>query len=173
MVDDQGAVVAVGVVGEVAVRGPVVMKGYWDDPDATASAFVDGWYRTGDVGRFDEDGYLFLLDRLKDLIITGGSNVYGREVEDVLARHDRVAEVAVVGLPDPKWVEAVTAVVVPIGDDPLPIDEFLELCDNHLARFKRPRRWIVRESLPKNNYGKVLKRQLRQELSSEEPTSQA
>lgn len=165
LVDSDGHEVPVGEIGEVVVRGPVVMSGYWKNDAATAEAFADGWYHTGDLGRFDEEGYLYLLDRLKDLIISGGSNVYGREVEDVLLLHPDVADVAVIGVPDPKWVEVVTAVIVPRGERVPEVAELVAVCDAHLARFKLPRRWEFRADLPKNAYGKVLKRELRAALA--------
>jgi acyl-CoA synthetase (AMP-forming)/AMP-acid ligase II len=164
-----GDEVPTGDIGEVVVRGPVVMKGYWKDPAATEEAFAGGWYHTGDLGRFDDEGYLHLLDRLKDLIISGGSNVYGREVEDVLLLHPEVADVAVIGLPDVKWVEVVTAVIVPKPGCQPNVEELTALCGAHLARFKLPRRWEFREQLPKNAYGKVLKRELRSMLAAEDP----
>ena len=167
LVAPDGDEVPTGEIGEVVVRGPVVMKGYWKDAPATEEAFAGGWYHTGDLGRFDEDGYLYLLDRLKDLIISGGSNVYGREVEEVLLLHPDVAEVAVIGLPDAKWVEVVTAVIVPKPGHQPSVAELVAVCEAHLARFKLPRRWVFHEQLPKNAYGKVLKRELRAVLSSE------
>lgn len=172
ILDDEGHIAPVGSIGEVVIAGPVVMRGYWQNPEATAEAFAGDWYHTGDVGYFDEDGYLYLLDRLKDLIITGGSNVYGREVEEVLARHGGIAEVAVIGLPDPKWVEVVTAVIVPTSpDSPPAVEELKALCDTQLARFKHPRRWEFVASLPRSSYGKVLKRELRSQLEPMLPSA--
>ncbi len=159
-------VLPAGSVGEVGVRGPVVMRGYWRDDDATAAAFANGWYHTGDIGRFDDEGYLYLLDRVKDLIITGGSNVYGREVEDVLLRHPDVVEAAVIGVPDRIWGEVVTALVVARHGRTPAVAELEALCAERLAGYKKPRRWEFVTSLPKNGYGKVLKRELRNERAA-------
>lgn len=146
-----------GEPGEVLVRGDTVMLGYWRDGPATETALRGGWLHTGDIGRMGEDGYLTLLDRSKDLIISGGTNIYPREVEEVLITHPRVHEVAVVGRPDPEWGEVVVAFVV--GD--APPDELDALCLAHIARFKRPKDYVFARSLPKSNYGKVLKSELR------------
>jgi len=168
VVDDRGTAVPAGEVGEIVVRGDVVMSGYWEQPDATADAIRDGWLHTGDVGSFDADGYLTLRDRSKDLIISGGMNIYPREVEEALLRHDAVTAVAVVGRPDPVWGEAVVAFVVATDPTSAPsIDELDELCLAHIARYKRPKEYRFVESLPTNNYGKVLKRELREQLDQE------
>jgi long-chain acyl-CoA synthetase len=158
--DDEGRPLPVGEVGEVCVRGDTVMQGYWQQPDATAAALRDGWLRTGDVGRLDEEGFLTLLDRIKDLIISGGSNIYPREVEEVLLQHPAVQEASVVGRRDDEWGEVVVAYVV----TQLPVDpaELDALCQQHIARFKRPRHYRFVPSLPKNHYGKVLKTDLRE-----------
>jgi long-chain acyl-CoA synthetase len=164
--DDQ--LLPAGETGEVLVRGDTVMRGYWHDPEATASALRGGWLHTGDLGVLDEDGFLTLKDRSKDLIISGGSNIYPREVEEVLLRHPAVAEVSVVGQPDRDWGEIVVAFVVGRADAPrADPDELDALCLDHLARFKRPKRYVTIEALPKNNYGKVLKTVLRQRLAEE------
>ena len=157
-------------LGEVLVRGDSVMTGYWRNPTATEDALRGGWLHTGDVGAFDVDGFLTLKDRSKDLIISGGSNIYPREVEEVLARHPAVAEVSVVGAPDRDWGEVAVAFVVPAAGaapDPAALDA---LCLEHLARFKRPKRYVTLEGLPKNNYGKVLKTELRRRLAAAEET---
>ena len=156
-----------GEIGEVLVRGDSVMTGYWRDPDASGRTLRGGWLHTGDVGALDEDGFLTLKDRSKDLIISGGSNIYPREVEEVLLRAPGVAEVSVIGEPDPDWGERVVAFVVAAGDtaEPASLDA---LCLAHLARFKRPKRYVFIDSLPKNNYGKVLKTELRARLAGEE-----
>ena len=138
------------------------MAGYWKQPDATAEALRGGWLHTGDVGSFDADGFLTLRDRSKDMIISGGSNIYPREVEEVLLRHPAVLEAAVVGKPDPEWGEAVVAFVVPREGQSLDAAALDSLCLEQLARFKRPRDYLFETSLPKNNYGKILKRDLRQ-----------
>lgn len=168
VVDDAGVALPVGEVGEVVVRGDVVMSGYWRQADATADALRHGWLHTGDVGSFDVDGYLTLRDRSKDLIISGGMNIYPREVEETLLRHGGVAAASVVGRPDPEWGEAVVAFVVPAdgADAPTPA-ELDALCLDHIARYKRPKDYRFVESLPTNNYGKVLKRELRAQLDGE------
>ncbi|WP_031404682.1 AMP-binding protein [Thiomonas sp. FB-Cd] len=158
--DAQGDVVAAGETGEVCVRGDVVMNGYWRQPEATAATIVDGWLRTGDVGRMDEHGFLTLLDRSKDVIISGGTNIYPREVEEALLTHDDVVEVAVIGRPDPEWGEQVVAYIVSSrGVDAMALDAH---CLAHIARFKRPKHYRFVATLPKNNYGKVLKTTLRE-----------
>jgi long-chain acyl-CoA synthetase len=158
--DEQGRECAVGDSGEVCVRGDVVMQGYWNDPAATAAALRDGWLWTGDIGRLDDDGFLTLLDRSKDLIVSGGANVYPREVEEVLLRHPQVAEVSVIGRPDAEWGEVVVAYMVLRGEvDPASLDAH---CLAHIARFKRPKHYRFVAELPKNNYGKVLKTALRE-----------
>lgn len=167
VVDETGAALGVGETGEIVVRGDVVMTGYWEQPDATADTIRDGWLHTGDVGSFDDDGFLTLRDRSKDLIISGGMNIYPREVEETLLRHDAVAAVSVVGRPDPEWGEAVVAFVVATdADHPPTTDQLDQLCLEHIARYKRPKEYRFLESLPTNNYGKVLKRELREQLSN-------
>jgi acyl-CoA synthetase (AMP-forming)/AMP-acid ligase II len=158
--DAAGRVLPAGETGEVCVRGDVVMQGYWRNPEATASALRDQRLWTGDVGAFDADGFLTLKDRSKDLIVTGGANVYPREVEEVLLRHPAVAEAAVVGKPDAEWGEAVVAFIVARGAVPAR-EELDQLCLGNIARFKRPKEYRFVEQLPKNHYGKVLKRELR------------
>ena len=157
---------APGEVGEVLVRGESVMRGYWRDPEATAYALRGGWLHTGDLGALDEDGYLTLHDRSKDVIISGGSNIYPREVEEALLRHPGVQEVSVVGQPDPEWGEVVVAFVVAPGVGAPELDQ---LCLNHIARFKRPKHYHFVGALPKNNYGKVLKTELRTRLRAPRP----
>ncbi len=148
-----------GEAGEVCVRGEVVMAGYWQQPEATAAAIRDGWLWTGDIGRLDADGFLTLLDRSKDLVISGGNNVYPREVEEVLLQHPAVAEVAVIGRPDAQWGEVLVAFVVPRG--PLDAASLDAHCLSLIARFKRPKAYRFVADLPKNNYGKLLKTELR------------
>jgi long-chain acyl-CoA synthetase len=160
-----------GEVGEVLVRGDVVMEGYWNKPDETTAALRGGWLHTGDMGAFDEDGYLTLKDRSKDLIISGGSNIYPREIEEVLLRHPDVAEVAVVGRPHPEWGEEVVAFVAPVEGREVDIEALDRLCLDNIARFKRPKQWRVAASLPKNNYGKIVKRELRGWLEGEGDTA--
>jgi long-chain acyl-CoA synthetase len=146
-----------GEAGEILCRGDVVMPGYWCNPQASADALKGGWLHTGDVGAFDAEGYLTLKDRSKDLIISGGMNIYPREVEEVLLRHDKVREVSVIGRPDSEWGEVVVAYIV--GEASAP--ELDALCLSSIARFKRPKDYVFIEALPKNNYGKVLKKELR------------
>jgi len=154
--DLQDKPVAPGEAGEVLCRG-VVMSGYWDNPQATAASLRGGWLHTDDVGVFDSEGYLHLKDRSKDLIISGGSNIYPREVEEVLLTHDKVREVSVIGRPDREWGEAVVAYVV--GE--ALAAELDALCLSRIARFKRPKDYVFVDALPKNNYGKILKTELR------------
>jgi long-chain acyl-CoA synthetase len=156
-----------GEIGEVLVRGDTVMAGYWRDAEATAAALRDGWLFTGDMGELDDDGFLTLKDRSKDVIISGGSNIYPREVEEVLLLAPGVAEVSVVGAPDPEWGEVVVAFVVARPGQQIDTAALDALCLSHIARFKRPKRYVVANSLPKNNYGKVLKTTLRQQLNEE------
>ncbi|MBX6377459.1 MAG: long-chain fatty acid--CoA ligase [Clostridia bacterium] len=161
IVDEADRELPAGEVGEICVRGPIVMKGYWRNPQATAEALRGGWLHTGDVGRLDDDGYLYILDRAKDLIISGGSNIYPREVEEVLLRHPAVLEAAVFGVPDPLWGEAVKAVVALRPGMSATEGELIEWCRAHLAGYKKPRSVEFVPSLPKNAYGKVLRRELR------------
>ena len=168
VVDDGGRDVEVGQPGEVIAQGPHMMLGYWQRPAATAETIVDGWLHTGDVGRFDEEGYLYIVDRKKDMIISGGANVYAREVEEVLLRLPGIKEVAVIGLPHPKWGEMVSAVLVADGHAPSP-EELEACCRREIADFRRPRRFFWVESLPRNAYGKVLKRELRQRFEAQSP----
>jgi len=156
-----GTPVSTGVVGEITVRGRTVMKGYWNNPQTTAKTLQNGWLWTGDLGTMDVQGYVTLHDRSKDVIISGGSNIYPREVEETLLQHPDVAEVAVIGKHDDDWGEIVVAFVVlaqGAGVRPADLDA---LCVNHIARFKRPKQYQIVKKLPKNNYGKVLKTELR------------
>jgi long-chain acyl-CoA synthetase len=160
--DDEGAPVAPGEIGEVWVRGPNVMLGYWNQPDATEAALVDGWYRTGDAAYADSDGYLYMVDRLKDMIITGAENVYCVEIESALAEHPAVLEAAVFGIPDERWGEAVHAVVAVAPESPVGAEELIAHCRGLIAGFKVPRSIDIRaEPLPKSGAGKVLKNTLR------------
>ena len=163
--DATGQPLPPGVLGEIMVRGDAVMPGYWQNPQANAKALLDGWLMTGDMGFLDEDGYLTLQDRSKDLIISGGSNIYPREVEEVVLQHPLVEEVSVVGAPHPDWGEVVVAFVVTADGQPLDRAALDGHCLAHIARFKRPKEWRHVAALPKNNYGKVLKTTLRQWLA--------
>ncbi len=167
VVDERDEALPAGEVGEICVRGGVVMSGYWNNPEATARTLVDGWLHTGDMGAFDPDGFLTLKDRVKDVIISGGSNIYPREVEEILLLHEDVMEVSVVGHPHPKWGEEVVACVVARPGSDLDEAELDRLCLDHIARFKRPKRYLFLESLPKNNYGKILKTALRDALAGQ------
>ncbi len=165
--DTDGRALPVGETGEVLVRGDAVMAGYWQDDEATARTIRDGWLHTGDMGSLDDEGFLTLRDRSKDVIISGGSNIYPREVEEVLLRHPAVAEVSVIGKRDPEWGEIVVAFIAPregCVPDPAELDA---LCQDHIARFKRPKQYRVLPVLPKNHYGKILKTELRQRLLDE------
>jgi acyl-CoA synthetase (AMP-forming)/AMP-acid ligase II len=166
IVDDQGNELSVGEPGEILVRGDVVMAGYWQQPDATAETLRGGWLHTGDVGSVDEDGFLTLRDRSKDLIISGGMNIYPREVEEALLTHPGVRAVSVVGRPDQEWGEAVVAFVVPDGAA-VPNEELDRTCLDRIARYKRPKEYRFVDELPTSSYGKVLKRELRERLEAE------
>jgi long-chain acyl-CoA synthetase len=163
--DPQGLDLPLGEVGEVLIQGDSVMAGYWRNPEATAQAVQNGWLFTGDMGCLDADGFLTLKDRSKDLIISGGSNIYPREIEEVLLHAPGVAEVAVVGAPDAEWGEVVVAFVVAQPGKTVNTHDLDAICLQEIARFKRPKRYEIVESLPKNNYGKVLKTALRQQLA--------
>jgi len=164
IVDDSGKDAPTGETGEILVRGPMVMQGYWNRPEASAETLRDGWLWTGDIGCLDEDGYLTLKDRSKDVIISGGTNIYPREVEEVLLMHPDVLEVSVIGKPHLEWGEDIAAFVV-IADQALVKEEDLDqYCLDNIARFKRPKHYYFVDELPKNNYGKVLKTVLRERL---------
>jgi len=164
VVDEDGHELPPGESGEVVVRGEVVMSGYWNQPDATAETLRGGWLYTGDVGSFDDDGCLTLRDRSKDLIISGGMNIYPREVEEALLCHPLVQAAAVVGRPDPEWGEAVVAFVVAAAGEPPAVGDLDRTCLERIARFKRPKQYRFVDALPTSHYGKVLKRELRELL---------
>lgn len=159
-----GGPASVGQIGEIVCRGDAVMSGYWRNPDATRATLKDGWLYTGDMGSFDARGFLTLRDRSKDVVISGGSNIYPREVEEVLLEHPGVSEACVLGTPDAEWGEVVVAFIVGTGDpvEPAALDAHLL---RRIARFKRPKRYEFVDELPKNSYGKVLKRELRASLA--------
>ena len=166
VVDDDGSDVSPGEMGEVIYRSPQLCLGYWNKPDETAAAFVEGWFHSGDLVQIDDDGYITVVDRIKDVINTGGVLVASREVEDALFTHPAVAEAAVVGTADERWVEAVTAVVVlKDGEDEIGTDELIQHARARLASFKVPKAVHIVEELPKNTSGKILKRELRDRLS--------
>ncbi len=162
VVDDEDNDVEPGVVGEIVVQSKAVMIEYWKMPEATSKAIVNGWLHTGDMGYYDEKGFIYIVDRKKDMIITGGENVYPREVEEILYRHPAVSEAAVIGVPDEKWVERVHAVITLNQGQNASSDEIIAFCKEQLARFKSPRSIEFVESLPKNPQGKILKRELRE-----------
>ncbi|MBV9872162.1 MAG: long-chain fatty acid--CoA ligase [Frankiaceae bacterium] len=162
--DDAGRSVGPGARGEIVMRGPKVFKGYWRDADATERAFAGGWFHTGDIGVRDEDGYLFIVDRLKDMIVSGGENVSGSEVERVIYEHAAVLEAAVVGRPDERWGEVPVAFVVLRPGETATAEELIEHCRAQLAKFKVPKDVTFIEALPRNPSGKVLKRELRASL---------
>jgi acyl-CoA synthetase (AMP-forming)/AMP-acid ligase II len=161
IVNDEEREVPVGQMGEIVVRGDLVMKGYWNKPEATAETLRGGWLHTGDIGYLDEDGYLYITDRKKDMIISGGSNIYPREIEEVVCQHPAVFEVAAIGVPDEKWGETVKALVVLHEGERATEAEIIEHCKRHLASYKKPQSVEFLPALPKNAYGKVLKRELR------------
>jgi fatty-acyl-CoA synthase len=154
-----------GTHGEIVHRSPQLMTGYWNKPEETAAAFEGGWFHSGDVGYFDEEGYLFIVDRIRDVINTGGVLVASREVEEALFTHAAVSEVAVIGAPDPKWIEAVTAFVVLRNGQTVTAEALIAHARTHLAPFKLPKRVVFVDSLPRNTAGKLLKRELRRELA--------
>jgi acyl-CoA synthetase (AMP-forming)/AMP-acid ligase II len=156
-----------GEIGEIVTRSDCVMAGYWQNPAASAKALRSGWLHTGDVGSLDAAGFLTIRDRSKDMIISGGSNIYPREIEEVLLRHPAVAECSVVGRPHAEWGEEVVAFVV--AKQAVKTDELDQLCLDNIARFKRPREYRFVEALPKNNYGKVLKTELRKLVAPLKP----
>jgi long-chain acyl-CoA synthetase len=168
VMDDAGRRLGPGQIGELCVRGPTVMQGYYGRPEATAEALVDGWYHTGDVGYLDADDYLFIVDRKKDLVITSGFNVYPREVEDVLVQHTAVAEVGVVGLPDPVRGEIVCACVALRPGAAATADELVAYCKERLLPYKAPVRIAFLDTLPKGGSGKILRRELRALLAAGE-----
>ena len=161
IVDETDRPVPPDTMGEIVVRGDLVMKGYWNRPDATAETLRGGWLHTGDIGALDEDGYLYITDRKKDMIISGGSNIYPREIEEVICQHPAVFEVSVIGVPDDKWGETVKALVVLRPGASASEGDIVEHCRRHLASYKKPQSVEFLPALPKNAYGKVLKRELR------------
>ncbi len=163
--DERGRPVPAGERGEIVMRGPKVFKGYWRDPDATTTAFAGGWFHTGDIGVRDDDGYLYIVDRLKDMIVSGGENIASSEIERVLYEHDSVLEAAVVGRPDERWGEVPVAFVVLRTETAATEDALLEHCRVQLARYKVPKAVFFLEAVPRNPSGKVLKRELRDRLS--------
>ncbi|MDP3600559.1 MAG: AMP-binding protein [Bosea sp. (in: a-proteobacteria)] len=164
--DEQGRALPAGETGEICLRGPKITLGYWNDPAKTEAAFYDDWFRSGDMGYLDRDGFLFLTDRLKDMIISGGENIASSEVERVIFELPQVREVAVIGAPDERWGEKPVAFVVLEPGEELSLEALRSHCRTKLAAFKAPRDIVIRESLPRNPSGKILKRLLREEFRS-------
>jgi acyl-CoA synthetase (AMP-forming)/AMP-acid ligase II len=162
IVDSQDREVPRGETGEIICRGPNVMKGYYKDPEGTAEALKEGWLHTGDIGRMDEEGFVYIVDRKKDMIISGGENIYPREIEELLYHHPKIREAAVVGIPDPLWGESVKAFVVLKPGMSMAEEEVIEYCKAHLASYKKPKQVQFVDSLPRNPSGKVLKTLLRE-----------
>ena len=148
-------------MGEIVYRGPGLFKGYYKNPEETAKAFEGGWFHSGDLVRRDAEGFIYVVDRKKDMIISGGENIYSAEIEAVLLTHSAIKEAAVIGVPDSKWGEAVKAFVVLAEGQKLSAEEIIQFCLENLARFKRPKDYVFVDALPKNNYGKILKAELR------------
>jgi len=166
IVDKEGHELPPNIPGEEIARGDNIMKGYWKMPEATAEALVDGWLHTGDICLKDEYGYIYYKDRIKDMICRGGENIYPREVEEVIASHPLVREVAVIGIPDVRLQEEIMAVITPEEGETLSEKDIIDLCEENLARFKKPRYMAFVDELPKNASGKILKRDLRQKYES-------
>jgi fatty-acyl-CoA synthase len=161
IIDDDGKPLPTGEIGEIAIKSPAVSVGYWRKPDETKKTFVNGWCKTGDLGKFDHDGYLSIAGRKKDMIRSGGENIYAAEIEDVLYRHEAVKEVAIIGIPDPKYIEAVCAVIVRKEGAKLTEEEVIEYCKKYLASYKKPKKVVFVEELPRTPSGKVQKYILR------------
>jgi fatty-acyl-CoA synthase len=161
IMDREGNVLGPDQVGELCIRGGNVTTGYWNRPEATGEALIDGWLHSGDAAKYDQDGFYYIVDRWKDMFISGGENVYPAEVENVLYHHHAVAEVAVIGVPHPKWQEVGRAVVVLKADEQAAEDELIDFCQGKLARYKIPKSVVFTDTLPRNAAGKVLKRELK------------
>src|SRR5690625_1414124 len=159
IIDEQWNELSAGEVGEIVCKGSLVMQGYWNNEKSTKKTLVDGWLRTGDLGWVDERGYLHIVDRIKEVIISGGVNIYPREIEEVLNKHQGVKETAVIGVPDDKWGESVVAYVVPNGVEEVVAEDLITLCTEYLASFKKPREVHIVDALLKSSYGKIAKRQ--------------
>jgi fatty-acyl-CoA synthase len=168
VIDDDGNDVAVGEVGEIVYRGPTVMVGYWNMPEANELAFAGGWFHSGDLCRMDDEGYLFVVDRKTDMIISGGENIYCPEVEAVLRAHPGVVDAALIGLPDPKWGETPRAVIVPVDpENPPDQEELIAWCKEHVASYKKPTSVVIIDQFPLNSAGKILKPVLRQRFGQQ------
>lgn len=165
VVDDEGRDVGPEELGEVLLRAPNVMKGYWNRPEDTAEAIKDGWLHTGDIAKMDEDGFLYIMDRKKDMIISGGENIYPAEIEDSLLANPKIGDVGVIGYPHETWGEAVKAVVVVKEGEELTKEELIEWCQGKIGRFKIPKEVVFTETIPRTPTGKILKRVLRDEFN--------
>ena len=166
IINENGKELMTGEVGEILIRSKSVISGYWDMPEETSRVISDGWFHTGDLGYLDDDRYLFVVDRKKDMVISGGVNIYTREIESRLYQHQDIIEAAVVGLPDENWGEIVTAIVVAKSGSQIDETEVVEFCGETLASFKKPKKVIFRDELPKNPSGKILKRDIRSSLTN-------
>jgi acyl-CoA synthetase (AMP-forming)/AMP-acid ligase II len=162
VVDEDDTPLPIGEIGEIIARGPQMMRGYWNLPDESAAALRGGWMHTGDAGVLDEDGYIYIQDRVKDMIVSGGENIYPRVIEDVLFKHPAVADAAVIGVPHEQWGETVKAIVVIKDGTEASEEEIIEFCRDKLGGYERPRSVDFVKALPRNPTGKVLKRQLRE-----------
>ena len=165
VVNDRVEDIKPGEVGEIIIKGDTVMKGYWKNPEATNEAIKKGWLFTGDLAKVDEDGDIYIVDRKKDMIISGGENIYSKEVEDVINSHPAVLESAVIGVKDPKWGESVKAIVILLPNKKLTPQDLIDYCKDHLASYKKPKFVEFLDSLPRNPSGKVLKSQLRKQFA--------
>jgi fatty-acyl-CoA synthase len=165
VVDDQARETKPRELGELVMRGGHIMKGYWRNEEATAEALRNGWLHTGDIAYRDEDGFLYIADRKKDMIISGGENIYPAEIESVTFGHPKVADVAIIGMPDQEWGESVKAVVVPKKDVALAPEEIIEYCRGKIAKYKIPKAIVLTDVLPRNAAGKILKRILREKFN--------
>jgi long-chain acyl-CoA synthetase len=166
ILDEKGMEVPCGERGEIALKGPAVMKGYWERPEETEKTLKDGWLHTGDVGYMDENGYMYIVDRFKDLIISGGANIYPRELEETIIQHHCVQEVAVIGVPDEFWGESVKACIILKPGTTATAEDIISFCAERMSSYKKPKSVDFLEELPKSNYGKVLKRTLREKFTS-------
>jgi acyl-CoA synthetase (AMP-forming)/AMP-acid ligase II len=166
-----GAEVATGETGEIAVIGPAVFAGYFDNPEANAKSFRNGWFLTGDLGHMDENGFVYLTGRASDMYISGGSNIYPREIEEKILRHPDISEVAVLGIPDAEWGEIGVAVCVARDGAVLDEKALLGWLDGKLARYKTPRRIVFWDEMPKSAYGKITKKMIREELETRDEQS--
>jgi long-chain acyl-CoA synthetase len=163
VMDDDLKVLGPNQTGEICIRGSIVMNGYWNNPQATAQTIIDGWLHSGDIGHMDENGYVFITDRKKDMIIKGGENISPRQIEEAIHKHPAVAECAVFGVPDERFQEEIAAAVVLKPGQRVTAEEIQALALQHVSKFKNPRFVLFRDQLPKNSNGKILKRKLREE----------